>query len=174
MGKQEEEKIISDEYKARLEEELELERQKNTYLTTSSRNLTEDAKGLVHNIKITSKKISDSVDNLYHRIKGDNYSKAQLLKSLGAIKFQSEKAKKISNIITRSNFKADRNAQVADVVKYIKQYVKIYSDIYPENVLSFNVVDNNATLTKKFSLLSMFVGIYEIISHPVKTKSQRL
>jgi hypothetical protein len=52
----------------KLQEELELEKEKNTYLRTSSRTLTEDAKGLVHNIKITSKKISSSVDNLYDKI----------------------------------------------------------------------------------------------------------
>ncbi len=152
----------------KLQLELELEKEKNTYLRTSSRTLTEDAKGLVHNIKLTSKKISSSVDNLYDKILNDRYTKNSLLKSLGAIKFQSEKANKISKIITRSNFRADRNAQIADVVLYIKQYMQIYSDIYPRNELEFKVIDNDASLVKKFSVLDMSVVLDDLISNSEK------
>ena len=160
-------KELEDEAK-KLKEELNLEREKNTYLKTSSRTLTEDAKGLVHNIKITSRKISSSVDNLYDKILNESYTKNSLLKSLGAIKFQSEKANKISKIITRSNFKTDRNAQIADVVQYIKQYVEIYSDIYPRNELEFKIVEKNTTLTKKFSVLDMSVVLDDLISNSEK------
>lgn len=155
----------------KLQEELELEKEKNTYLKTSSRTLTEDAKGLVHNIKITSRKISSSVDNLYDKILNDSYTKNSLLKSLGAIKFQSEKANKISKIITRSNFKTDRNAQIADVVLYIKQYIEIYSDIYPRNELEFQVIEENTTLTKKFSVLDMSVVLDDLISNSEKANA---
>ena len=158
---------LEDEAK-KLQEELELEREKNTYLKTSSRTLTEDAKGLVHNIKITSRKISSSVDNLYDKILNDSYTKNSLLKSLGAIKFQSEKANKISKIITRSNFKTDRNAQIADVVRYIKQYIEIYSDIYPRNELEFQIIEENTTLTKKFSVLDMSVVLDDLVSNSEK------
>ncbi|QQT62629.1 ATP-binding protein [Sphingobacterium multivorum] len=157
--------------KEEAEKALELEREKNTYLRTSSRSLSEDAKGLVHNIKITSKKISDSVDNLYDKILNDNYTRNSLLKSLGAIKFQSEKAKKISNIITRSNFKADRNSQIADVVRYIEQYISIYSDIYPSNELEFKIIDNSSSLIKKFSILDISVVLDDLISNSEKAGS---
>jgi len=151
-----------------LQEELELEKEKNTYLRTSSRTLTEDAKGLVHNIKITSKKISSSVDNLYDKILTNDYTKNSLLKSLGAIKFQSEKANKISKIITRSNFKTDSNSQIADVVKYIEQYIEIYSDIYPRSELEFKIINLNAVLVKKFSVLDMSVVLDDLISNSEK------
>lgn len=152
----------------KLQEELELEKEKNTYLRTSSRTLTEDAKGLVHNIKITSKKISSSVDNLYDKILNDSYTKNSLLKSLGAIKFQSEKANKISKIITRSNFKTDSNAQIADVVLYIEQYIDIYSDIYPRSELEFKINNLSAVLVKKFSVLDMSVVLDDLISNSEK------
>lgn len=152
----------------KLQEELELEKEKNTYLRTSSRTLTEDAKGLVHNIKITSKKISSSVDNLYDKILNDSYTKNSLLKSLGAIKFQSEKANKISKIITRSNFKTDSNAQIADVVLYIEQYIDIYSDIYPRSELEFKINNVSAVLVKKFSVLDMSVVLDDLISNSEK------
>lgn len=156
------------------ERELELEKEKNTYLRTSSRSLSEDAKGLVHNIKITSKKISDSVDNLYDKILNENYNKTTLLKALGAIKFQSEKANKISNIITRSNFKADRNSQIADVVRYVEQYIAIYSDIYPANELDFIVNTNASTLTKKFSVLDISVVLDDLISNSEKAGAKKI
>lgn len=160
--------------KEEAERELELEREKNTYLRTSSRSLDEDAKGLVHNIKITSKKISDSVDNLYDKILRENYNRNTLLKALGAIKFQSEKANKISNIITRSNFKADRNSQIADMVLYVEQYIFIYSDIYPANELSFVVNKNSATLTKKFSILDISVVLDDLISNSEKAGAKKI
>ncbi|QBA23061.1 histidine kinase [Chryseobacterium indologenes] len=160
--------------KADAERELELEKEKNTYLRTSSRSLSEDAKGLVHNIKITSKKISDSVDNLYDKILNENYNRNTLLKALGAIKFQSEKANKISNIITRSNFKADRNSQIADVVRYVEQYIDIYSDIYPANQLKFKVNTNSSTLTKKFSVLDISVVLDDLISNSEKAGARQI
>ena len=166
--KLEEETKLLEEKAKKLEEELELEKEKNTYLRTSSRTLTEDAKGLVHNIKITSKKISSSVDNLYDKILNNDYTKNSLLKSLGAIKFQSEKANKISKIITRSNFKTDSNAQIADVVKYIEQYIDIYSDIYPRSELEFKINNSSALLVKKFSILDMSVVLDDLISNSEK------
>ncbi|MGJ3234360.1 ATP-binding protein [Marivirga sp.] len=170
---EDETKRLEDEAK-KLKEELELEKEKNTYLKTSSRTLTEDAKGLVHNIKITSRKISSSVDNLYDKILNDSYTKNSLLKSLGAIKFQSEKANKISKIITRSNFKSDSNAQIADVVLYVKQYIEIYSDIYPRSELEFQVVDDDASLIKKFSVLDMSVVLDDLISNSEKAGAHRI
>lgn len=169
--KLEDEAIRLDAEAKRLQEELELEKEKNTYLRTSSRTLTEDAKGLVHNIKITSKKISSSVDNLYDKILNDNYTKNSLLKSLGAIKFQSEKANKISKIITRSNFKTDSNAQIADVVLYIEQYIAIYSEIYPQNELDFKISNLSAKLVKKFSVLDMSVVLDDLISNSEKANA---
>lgn len=155
----------------KLQEELDLEKEKNTYLRTSSRTLSEDAKGLVHNIKITSKKISSSVDNLYDKILNHNYTQNSLLRTLGAIKFQSEKANKISKIITRSNFKTDSNAQIADVVLYIQQYINIYSEIYPRSELEFLVNNHSAVMVKKFSVLDMSVVLDDLISNSEKAKA---
>lgn len=158
----------------RIAEELELEVEKNTYLRTSSRNLSEDAKGLVHNIKITSKKISDSVDNLYDKILIGKIENKQILSSLASIKFQSEKALKISNIITRSNFNSDKNAQIVDVVKYINQYIDIYSHIYPKTELQFEVLDNQSKLIKKISVLDISVIIDDLISNSEKANAKKI
>ena len=122
----------AEEEKLRIEKELELEKEKNTYLRTSARNLSDDAKGLIHNIKIVSKKISSSVENLYDKIHSNSMTQKDILKALGVIRFQSEKVLKISKIITRANFRTDKTDQIVDVVGYIEQYVSIYRDIYEE------------------------------------------
>lgn len=174
LKEEEEARVIAELEQKRIEKELELEKEKNTYLISSSRSLSNDAKGLVHNIKITSKKISDSIDNLYDKILSDNYSKSALLKSLGAIKFQSEKANKISKIITRANFKTDRNAQIADIVIYIQQYIAIYSDIYPSNELEFDLINHSSQMVKKFSVLDMSVVLDDLISNSEKAGAKKI
>ena len=164
-----------EEQNKRLQEELELEKEKNTYLRTSTRDLSEDAKGLVHNIKITSKKISDSVDNIYDKILSKNYNEKQLLKSLGAIKFQSEKALKISKIITRSNFKTDKNSQIVDVVKYIKQYIDVYSEILSDSEIEFEIIaEDDTELIRKISLLEISVILDDLISNSEKATAKKI
>lgn len=167
-----EEKEASDKAQKEKEEaerELELEREKNTYLRTSSRSLSDDAKGLVHNIKLTSKKISTSVDNLYDKILNRKVRENDILKSLGSIKFQAEKALKVSKLITRANFNTDKNEQVIDVVKYIYQYIDIYTDIYDKSDLEFTIRnDNNASLIKKVSVLDISLVLDDLISNAEK------
>lgn len=150
---------------------LELEREKNTYLRTSSRSLSEDAKGLVHNIKITSKAISTNVDNLYHKILEGKAKNSEILKALGNIKFHAEKALKISRLITRSNFNTEKNEQIVDLVKYINQYIEIYSDIYEKNKLEFEVKSKNAELTKKASVLDISIVLDDLISNSEKAEA---
>lgn len=156
------------------ERELELEREKNIYLRTSSRSLSEDAKGLVHNIKLTSKKISTSVDNLYDKILNGKVKDSEILKSLGNIKFQAEKALKVSKLITRANFNTDKNELVIDLVKYVIQYIDIYSDIYDKSDLEFTIESNDASLTKKVSVLDISLVFDDLISNAEKAGASKI
>lgn len=157
---------------ARLAEELRLEQEKNTYLRTSSRDLSEDAKGLVHNIKTTSTKIFSSVDNLYDKIINDRITKQELLKKLSVIKFQAEKAMKISKIITRANFRSDQTDQYVDVVSYIDQYISIYKDIYDDSDMTFVVNKNNVVFYKKIRVLDLAVILDDLISNADKQSAK--
>lgn len=156
----------------RLAEELRLEQEKNTYLRTSSRDLSEDAKGLVHNIKTTSTKIFSSVDNLYDKIINDRITKQELLKKLSVIKFQAEKAMKISKIITRANFRSDQTDQYVDVVSYIDQYISIYKDIYDDSDMTFVVNKNNVVFYKKIRVLDLAVILDDLISNADKQSAK--
>lgn len=158
----------AEEEKRRIEKELELEKEKNTYLRSSARNLSDDAKGLIHNIKIVSKKISSSVENLYDKIHNDSITQRDILKALGVIRFQSEKVLKISKIITRANFRTDKTDQIVDVVGYIEQYISIYKDIYEDTDLHFSVNKNNASLMRKVSVLEIALVLDDLISNSEK------
>lgn len=158
----------AEEERLRIEKELELEKEKNTYLRTSARNLSDDAKGLIHNIKIVSKKISSSVENLYDKIHNNSITQKDILKALGVIRFQSEKVLKISKIITRANFRTDKTDQVVDVVGYMEQYISIYKEIYEDTDLHFSVNRHNSSLMRKVSVLEIALVLDDLISNSEK------
>jgi signal transduction histidine kinase len=160
--------------KRKLEEELELEKQKNTYLRTSDRNLSDDAKGLVHSIIITSKNIGTIVDNLYSNILNGNIKEGQILKELSKIKFQSDKALKISKIITRANFNTEKSAQIVDLVKFINQYIEIYSAIYEANRIVFKVNNNDSCLVRRASILEVSLILDDLISNSMKAGARKV
>src|SRR6185369_3362983 len=85
----------AEEEKRRLEEQLEIERQKNTYLTATRKTLGEDAEGLIHSIKINTVKINESIENLIRKISHDTASQKDILKELTNIRFYSDRAFKI-------------------------------------------------------------------------------
>jgi signal transduction histidine kinase len=158
----------------KLEAQLALEKDKNTYLKTSSHSLSEDAKSLVHNIKFTTGVINSNVDTLYDKVKSGKVNNEEILRRLGTIKFNSDKALKISKLITRSNFKAQQNEQVVDVVKYIEQYITIYSDIYEKSELDFEIRANSATLIKKISVLDISIILDDLISNAEKAGAKKV
>ncbi|KRB59662.1 ATP-binding protein [Flavobacterium sp. Root186] len=155
--------------KKKLEEELQFEIEKNTYLRYSSRGLSEDAKGLIHNIKITSKNIQSNVHTLIEKIRNKEIKDKELIRRLEVINFNSEKALKISKLITRSNFKTQANTQIVDVVRYIEQYISIYSDMYENSKLQF-VFNNNSVevFEKRLSILELSLIIDDLISNSEK------
>jgi len=174
LAEQERARLAAEEEKRILEEKLALEIDKNTYLKSSTRSLSDDAKGLVHNIKITTRAINSNVDTLYEKVKAGKVSDEELLRRLGTIKFNAEKALKIAKLITRSNFKAQQNEQVVDVVKYISQYLEVYADIYEKSQLDFEIRENGASLTKKVSVLDISVILDDLISNAEKAEAKKV
>lgn len=170
--KEEARKLAEDERK-RIQEELELEKEKNTYLRVSDRSLSEDAKGLVHNIKLVSKNINSNVDTLYEKIKNDTIKTPEILRRLGTIKFNSEKALKISNLITRANFKSQANSQYVDIAKYIEQYVDVYKAIFESEQTNFSVI-NQGFFEKKISVLELSLVIDDLISNSHKAGAKNI
>jgi signal transduction histidine kinase len=174
LAEEESERKKADEDKKKLEEQLAIEKEKNTYLRTSSRSLSEDAKGLVHNIKITSKRITSNVDTLYDKILNGKIKQEEILSRLGVIKFNAEKALKISMLITRSNFRTYQNEQEVDLVRYINQYIEIYSEIYEKDTLKFELENHNAEFIRRISVLDISLILDDLISNSEKAEAKKI
>ena len=174
LASEEEARLKAEAEKEKLENALALEKEKNTYFMSSNRNLSEDAKGLVHNIKLTSKIINSNVDTLIEKIKNKEIKEADILKRLGIIKFNAEKALKISNLITRANFKTQADNQVLDIAKLIEQYLGVYSEIYDDNQIKFEVENNNASLIRKINVLDISMMLDDLISNSQKADAKKI
>lgn len=164
----------AEEENRKLEEQLEIERQKNTYLTATRKTLSGDAEGLIHGIKINTVKINESVENLIRKINKESFSKKEVIKQLTNIRFYSDRAFKFSKLITRANFKSDRDKQTIDISKYINQYLSLYSDIFERSRLKFQVVDNESSFYKKLSVLDLSIVIDNLISNSEKWHAKNI
>lgn len=164
----------ADEERRRLEEQLEIERQKNTYLTATRKNLSDEAEGLIHAIKINTVKINESIENLIRKISQGTSSPKDTIKELTNIRFYSDRAFKISKLITRANFKSDRDKQTIDISKYVNQYLSFYSDIFEKSWLTFKVIDNDSSLYKKVSVLDLSIIFDNLISNAEKWRAKNV
>lgn len=171
--KYEETKILEEETK-KLQDELELEKQKNTYLLTSKRTLSEDAKGLIHNVKQTSKKSKQNAENLYNAFLENNVKKNTALKNLSTIIYNSDKALKISNLITRANFKANADYQDVNIIKFTEQYLDLYNVMFEDNNISFSIKNNIEAFWKRISILDISLVLDDLISNSIKAKAENV
>ena len=160
--------------KADLEKRLALEKEKNTYLLTSSRSMSEDAKGMVHTIKIVSQDIKSLATNTYHDLKTGTITQEELKSVLGQIIFQADKAMKISKLITRANFKAESENKIVNVVAYISQYLDIYKDIVGNTNILIEKKFSIDSFVKKISVLDIAVILDNLISNSQKAKASKV
>lgn len=152
-------------------EALEIERDKNTYLLSSKRSMSEDAKGLIHNIKQTSKLSKQNAQRLYDAFIEENVKPKQALSLLSTIIYNSDKALKISNLITRANFKANADYQDVNIVKFIEQYLGLYNVMFDDNQLEFLIETELESFLKRISILDLSLVIDDLISNSIKAKA---
>lgn len=155
----------------RLQRELEIEKEKNTYLFTSERTMSEDAKGMVHNIKLISLALNSNINSLYKELKKEILSKDSIFRILGRMRYNNDKSLKISKLITRANFRADRETKMINVVGFIKQYLDIYDDINDDSGLKFKVEDLDGIYQRKLSTLDLAIVLDNLISNSSKANS---
>ncbi|RZL46413.1 MAG: sensor histidine kinase [Pedobacter sp.] len=160
--------------KKRIEEQLALEKDKNTYLLASKRSLSDDAKGLIHNVKLTSKRSKQNAQNLYDAIQNDDIKRSLALKWASTIIYNSDKALKISNLITRANFKADADYQDVNIITFIQQYIELYNSIYEDNELKFDIETNIEEFVKRISILDLSLIFDDLISNSAKAEAKNV
>ena len=160
--------------KREAEEQLELERQKNTYLFATRKTLSSDAEGLIHGIKINTININESVERLLWSVKEKRSKEKDIIEELSKIKFFSDRVLKISTLITRANFRSDKDKQSINISKYIVQYLTLYSEIYDETRLAFEIVDKGSSLIKKVSVLELSIVLDNLISNAEKWGARKV
>ena len=156
------------------ERELALEKERTTYLVATRKTLSSDAEGLIHNIVISTKAISANVDLLIEKVKNKTAKEGEILKRLSAIKYNSDKAQKISRLITRANFKTQAEKQITEIAKYIEQYVAYYNEMYEKEQLQFKVINNNASLRRKINILEFSMIFDNLISNAEKAGASQV
>lgn len=174
LEKAEREKLEAQESQRLAEEQAEIERQKSTYLTATRKVLSEDAKGLIHSIKINTIRINKSVGNLIRKVNTKTLRDKDLIKELTNIKFYSDRAFKISKLITRAGFKSDIDKQTVDISKYINQYLSLYSEISDDTLIEFELIDSNSSLYKKVSVLELSIIFDNLISNSEKWNAKKI
>lgn len=174
LQEEEQARAAAEEEQRNLAAQLEIERQKNTYLTATRKPLSDEADGLIHAIKINTVKINESIENLIRRISHGTSSPKDILKELTNIRFYSDRAFKASKLVTRANFKSDRDKQTVDISRYVNQYLSIYSDIYEESRLSFDIVDKKSSFYKKVSVLELSIIFDNLISNAEKWNAKNI
>lgn len=164
-------RAIAEENARKIQEELELEREKNTYLLSSDRSMSEDAKGMVHNIKLIALTLQAKLDNLIEDVKDEDIDKSEILKTLTSMRYQNEKSLKISKLITRANFRADKENRFINVMGYIRQYLSIYKDITGRDNITFVISGGNIDYSRKISTLDISVILDNLISNSIKASA---
>lgn len=136
--------------------------------------MSEDAKGMVHNIKLIALTLQAKLDNLIEDVRDEDIDKSEILKTLTSMRYQNEKSLKISKLITRANFRADKENRFINVMGYIRQYLSIYKDITGRDNITFVISGGNIDYSRKISTLDISVILDNLISNSIKHQPRLL
>lgn len=163
-------------YKERAEKaerELESEKEKNLYLLSTRRTLSEDADGLIHTIKINNVEVRDGLDIIIDDLIENNFTINDLIERLTYIRLNAERSLKMAEIATRSSLKEDIEKRNVDIVKYVEEYVTIYGETFSETI-DFLFDINNSKLVKNISVLNLSIVLDNLISNAVKWNANKI
>jgi signal transduction histidine kinase len=132
---------IEEKERQKIEQELENEKQKNTYLLATRRTISPDADGLIHNIKLNSSNIISYINTLSLKIKNNEIGNSKILEYIGKIAIEAEKSLTISKLITRADLQKELHKKPINIPKYIEQYCEHYNDLY-DRVLKTSIKSN--------------------------------
>jgi hypothetical protein len=153
---------------------LEFEQQKNKYLLATDRNLSDDARSLIHNVKIVTEKINTNIEILSNKIKNDNINKDEMLQRLGTIRINADKAYKMSRLITKADFRSSQEKRTVDIVSYIDEYITEYLTLFEDRPIKVEIHKKGASLFRKVSLLDLSIVIDNLISNSGKKGADKV
>ena len=149
------------------EKDLAIEKEKNLYLLSTRRTLSEDADGLIHTIKINNIEIRDGLDNLIDDVTEDSVDNNDVIRRLGHIKVYAERTLKMAEFATRSDLKEDIEKRNINLVQFIKEYVTLYGETFADNI-KFVFDGGGAQLQKSTSILNLSIALDNLINNAIK------
>lgn len=153
---------------------LEFEQQKNKYLLSTDKNISDDVRGILHNFKIVTERINSNIEILTEKVKEDLLEKEELLERLGTIKFSVEKAYKMSRLMTKADFRNKQEKATIDVPNYIEEYITEYNVLFEERKLRFEFNKKGHNFFRKVSLLDLSIVLDNLISNSEKKGADKI
>ncbi len=156
--------------KDRINTELEIEKTRNVYLTATRKTLSPDAEDLIHGISFTIKEVNHIISQILADL-NQIYLNPELLRStLMNAKIFAERAIKISELVTRANFRHDVEEQFVNVAEYVIEYLGIYNNLTQRSNLKIRINDHSANLKKSINLIDISLVLDNLISNAIKWK----
>lgn len=156
-----------------LENKLFIEKKKNLYLLSTSKDVSPEVLGLVHHIELETSQIESIIELLIYDIQQGQVSKENLIEKLGKLKLHSDKTLKISKLITRSNFNAQVAVENADLTQFIFEYLSLYNELYEES-LDFVIKGFGFPFYRRFSMIELSIIIDNLISNAKKSGARTI
>lgn len=153
------------------EKTLEQEKDKNIYLSSTKTTSTETLE-LIHSVKLFAIGLDESLEKILNEHKDKLQENHILFSDISNLKLVAERVKKLSMLITKSNFKADQEVQKVNVAKYIKEYIDVYSSAY-KNKVSIKYKGHSDFVTR-LSILDLSIILDNLISNSLKSKAKEI
>ena len=153
---------------------LEFEQQKNKYLLSTDKNISDDVRGMLHNFKIVTERINTNIQILTNKVRSGNLNQDELLERLGTIRFSVEKAYKMSRLMTKADFRSKQEKVTVEIASYITEYINEYNTLFEDRKLKFEFNRIGEPFFRKVSLLDLSVVIDNLISNSEKKGANKI
>lgn len=169
LVKEKEQNLVIKAEKEQIEKKLEIEVQKSRYFA-ATRNITPEARDLLHSIKISSSEM-ELVSKNINRLAEKSQNKSEIYKELDYLNFHIERIEKFSSLLTKADIDFLGMATNIDVVQYIKDYlvnyiVSVEDIIFEDNTLS--------TFYRVIPPLDLSVILDNLINNSKKAKATKI
>ena len=169
-AREEEEKRLEEERKNKdLNEKLDLEKQKSSYLTATRKTLSDDAEQLIHSIDLYVGNASSYLNSI---ITSDEGLSNKTREELYTVKTNIDRALKVGQLIIKSNFDYKSTNHKIDLAKYIEEYFNVIS--YGRDQHLKISVKNNAEHIAYLSTLEIDIIIDNLVSNSIKAEAQNI
>ncbi len=162
-----EERDITEKEVVIAKQELIVERVKNQYLIDSRAQLSPDAEGLIHTIKLTNSKVKNISSNLLDDLIDGEFNRDSLIDGLAKILSNAEKALKMAQLATKAEIDSNIEDKITNIPIFIKEYLasEVESSSLP---ITLNFSGDQKGFSKKINVLNLSIVLDNLLSNSEK------